>query len=567
MVSMIGIMMAVSLFFGSFALCPVSRHEIRSGELKFKAETRLNEPLDARLSDMPLDNLSAEFDIKYKTSGDLKKLEVQWDMLLSNGVDKPEQISCWGNMDYSDRNIPKTLFIFKYQDDEKYHVINIQHPVASRVTALTMIPQFISGDMISSVNKNIADGLNGKNVNITEQNGLFSAVLDEAALKEVIKQIALGTGDYIAPYLGDNIAAPDAIKSQFKIAINDFFAKLENVQVFEKDALVLTMTADDKNQPKNINYAININTNLSDLTKAFDGDLNGSLPGENSSIDMTVIFDYTYNKVNEEVIIDYPKLTGENSVDITGGTALPGIDVNTVNVVVNNHLTPLSHKPFIRGGTIYLPLRESLNLKGVGNEYIVWDNGTIDVKAPNLSATLKIDSDEIKRDEQTLNAEAKVLLLDDTTYIPVSVFGELGLGGMTNTFYDENNNIIGCVISLYQYTVRENKGISFLVPDSEPVWEEYLYKAGDMTGARIKVDTTSAENYLEKTNLVIAAGEASVMIGKYSDDYIKKMTETDAIYPAFTVNDEYRIIIPKIMENADVAMEIAKHFVSLVNQK
>ena len=134
--SMLSMVMVVALLLGNFTLVPTSSWQMKSGELKFKVETRLNKPLDEKLTEEMgntiLDNLSAEFDIMYKASEDLKKLEMQCDMLLSNSIDEPIQMTFWNKLDYSDRNIPKTLFVFKQPNDDKYNIINIQTPAINQ---------------------------------------------------------------------------------------------------------------------------------------------------------------------------------------------------------------------------------------------------------------------------------------------------------------------------------------------------------------------------------------------------------------------------------------------------
>ena len=606
--SMLSMVMVVALLLGNFTLVPTSSWQMKSGELKFKVETRLNKPLDEKLTEEMgntiLNNLSAEFDIMYKASEDLKKLEMQCDMLLSNSIDEPIQMTFWSKLDYSDRNIPKTLFVFKQPNDDKYNVINIQTPAINQgMTVMGMFTQFLNADMIKSINNSVSDSLQEENFSLTEKDGVFSATMDESTLKGVIKQIALGMSEYIAPYFGVNMMAYnntntnsvsvigssdgptsvyvsdsvihhevksttiDEMKSQFEAAISEFFTKLDTVKIFDENALVLNTILDDKQQPKNINYAININANLYDLIKTFDGHISEGLSKENSNIDMTITFDYAFSKVNEDIIINYPTLTSENSVDIMQGDSIPDIDVNAVNIVLNSELAQLNNKPFINDGIIYLPLREILNLKGVADESIIWDNGTIKIRTPQLTATLQINSDEIKKNNQRLDVGAKVLLQGDTTYIPVTVFEELSIGGVTNTFFDEINNVIGCVISIHKYTPRERQNVRFSIQsDVDPMWEKYIYMASDKAGVKIDVVKMLTEQYFEQTNLIIAAGDPSVMIGKYDDEFLSRLEEQGAAYPAIKVNDEYSVIVPMVIKDTGVVFEVIKNFLELVNQ-
>ncbi len=571
MLSMLSLMTVVSIFFGGFGLAPGTLMGVPCGELKFRVETALEEPLSEELvkafAGMPLDKLSAEFDIKYKTNEDAKKVEMQWDMVLSNSVDEPLGVSCWINTDFSDRNVPKVLIILKSDYDYKYNVVDMQYPsIHSGMNAMGGFAGLLDGSMINAISENVSKSLNESGFGLTENDGQFSAVMSEVLLKEVIRQIALGVGEYFGTGVSYiNSSSSEEIQTQIREDINEFFAAFSDVQVFEEDALVFNMTTDENSRPSNINYAVNINTNIYDLMNALKWPINEGLTPQNTKIDMNVTFDYNYRTVGEDIVIDYPELTGENSIDMMPGYFLPDIDVNTVNMVLENKLITAANKPFIENGIVYTPLREVLNLKGVENENIIWDNGIIKIKTPDFSASLAIGSSEIDREGETVDLGADVLLVNDTTYIPASALGELGLGAVTNTFFDEENNIIGCVVYIYKYSARQLGLIRFLIPNAE--WEKNLYMAGDMAGAKIDVVFTSEETYIEHTNLVIAAGDPMVIIGKYSDEFLSQMAEMDAIYPALDMGDGYSVIIPKVVSNVNAAMEVVKIFISLLDSE
>lgn len=601
--SMLRMVMVIALLLGNFTLAPVSSWQIRSGELKFKVETKLNKPIDEKLagkmgSIADFGNLSGEFDIKFKTEADLKKLEMQCDMLLSNNIDEPVNLSCWGKFDFTDKNIPKTLFIFKHPNDDKYNFINIQFPSVNKsMTALGMFTQVLNADMINSINSSISDSLEGSYFNLEENDGIISAVMDEDMLKKVIKQIVLSMSEYIFPYFGVNmmtynnpsvigssdgptsvyvsnsvvhreikLTTKDEINAQFEAAISEFFAKFDTVKLFSDNALDLNITLDDKELPKNINYAVNINTNLYDLIKAFDGYIGEGLSKENSGIDGTITFDYVFDKINEDVLIEYPNLTGENAIEIMPGNSMPDIDISAVNIVLKDELKQLKNTPFIKDNIVYIPIREALNLQGVANENIIWDDGTVTVKNHNYDIVLKVDSDELKVGEYMLKTGTTAILQGDTTYIPETMLGGLGIGGITNAFFDEEDNIIGCVVSVYNYIPRNRHNVRFSIQsDIDPIWEKYIYNASDMAGAKIDVVQMPTEQYLEQTNLIIASGDPSVMIGRYSDEFIDKMIEMNAIYPAIKVDDRYSIIIPKVINNTDVVFKVIESFIEMVN--
>ena len=313
---------------------------------------------------------------------------------------------------------------------------------------------------------------------------------------------------------------------------------------------------------------MNILTNLYELTKAFDGGWNENIPKEAADLDMTISFDYQFDKLNEDITIEYPVITADNSVNMDGEKT-PEIDVNPVNVVKQNKLIALDNKPFIANNTVYVPFREILNLYGVADENILWKDEVIIAEHDGIKAEFTIGGTELKLADRTVPLEAKVLLRDGVTYVPVSVPGNMLACSLTNLFYGEDNSVIGGVILISPRSIRrENQAVRFMLPsNADPMWEKYLYQAGDKAGANFQVDITAAEQYSERTNLMIAAGEPSVIIGKYDDEYLNRLAEQGAVYPAVKIDDQYSVMISRTVKNPDRFTEVIKHFIELVNQK
>lgn len=550
--SMVSLIMIVSLFCGSFVAAPVS--DIKSGEIKFTAQTKLNAPLPEELADefqgTDFDNMRAECDIRYKYS-EPDKLEMQWDMLLS-GVGEPIKLAFWGNLDFTDKNIPKTIYAFKEEKSDKYNVLNIQHPTISG--SYKILGEIYNENTFADLGAVIGESIK------TAENGDGKAVMSDEALKEVLRQITLVWSKALYKAYNQDIALIGETSRDDAPQINEFFDMLKGVQVFDKEALVLKSTYDNEGMPQNINYTINISTSLYDLMKALDGYVDDGWTSENTNIDLSIELNYNLSKLGEDLTIDYPSLTKENTIDLSAGQALPGINVNGINVVANGNLTPIKNKPFFDSGTLYVPLREMLNIKGLDNENIVWDNGVVKVETPYFLGVLTIGSQEIKINGESIDLGYNVILADGTTYVPAPAIMWLNIGSITNTFFAEDDNVTGCVISVYPFPPKmaDNK-MRFLIP--EPEWEEYLIKAGDELGINVEVVLSSEENHLERTNLVIAAGDPMVIIGRFDDEFMQQMMEINAIHPPVKVNDEYSILIPKVVKNLDAAMAISKMFV------
>ena len=367
-------------------------------------------------------------------------------------------------------------------------------------------------------------------------------------------------------YSNMEVTTPDEIQSQISTAINEFFDKLENVKIFADEAFVFTAISDDKNQPKNIHYDININTNIAELSNVINGYQNENMPVESSNIDLTISFDYEYSSVNEDIVIDYPELTAHNSIDIMGQNQSPEININNINVIHNNNLAELNSKPFIKDNTVYVPLREVLNLNGFSDEEIIWNDGIIFIDNPDRFGNLRVGSSQITWNSREINVGAEVILDKSVTYVPASVLESMNIANLSNIFYDDYDNIIGAVVLMIpQYIPRESYNLHFMLPsDVEPMWEKYVIMSGDKAGLHVQPYTGELSHYLERTNLIIASGEPTVIIGKFEDEFINKLQEQGAIFPAIPIDDEYTILIPQTVGDYENVKLMTEYFISLI---
>jgi hypothetical protein len=58
-----------------------------------------------------------------------------------------------------------------------------------------------------------------------------------------------------------------------------------------------------------------------------------------------------------------------------------------------------------------------------------------------------------------------------------------------------------------------------------------------------------------------------IIIGKYEDDFINRLTEQGVIYPPIKINEEYTAIIPKTVKNVEIISDILNRFTELISDK
>lgn len=234
-----------------------------------------------------------------------------------------------------------------------------------------------------------------------------------------------------------------------------------------------------------------------------------------------------------------------------------GIDTGSVNIVSRNELMNLNNAPFVKDRTAYIPLRELMKLNGYGDSCILWDNGNIKINTGRMSAEFSINSDKLSVNGEEAALGAKVLLHGDTTYVPVSVVELFSMGYVSNTFYGDSGNVIGCVVYLYYAPSRTTISV---LSDIDPMWEKYLYIAGEEAGVNLVVGKYSTEDITVRAKLLIAAGESGVILGKF-DDEIKSSVD---VYKIIPVNGEYSFIVTK--GRSGDAEKVIEIFMRLIGQ-
>ncbi len=109
-------------------------------------------------------------------------------------------------------------------------------------------------------------------------------------------------------------------------------------------------------------------------------------------------------------------------------------DNNGIEVSYNGEAVQLWNKPFTDNHEVYLPLRETLNACGVGNDSIVYDNGKIDIalhsdeQNTDVNAEITVGEHGIRfdiDDSQYRDTSHPVIMKDGVTYAPMGVFSHI----------------------------------------------------------------------------------------------------------------------------------------------
>lgn len=563
--SVTSLFLVFALIFGNISVLPGDMSSISSGQVNVKIQGTLNNPAEDNMAKYSLvsllDGLDLELDLKFNTSENLKELGLHAHVALSNSqVGESIEFDFWSKTDFSDRNVPKSYIVMKAPQEEQYSVLDIQKPQTNPGNMGFVFQPFLNPENIKELYKRIGEATDGYKTNVTENENGYTIVLDEDAVLALFHSSVLETVKSL-PYMFGG-SSNQAIQE-----LELMFANLASVGLFSEDALVANITTNSDKTSLLLDSKLNIKTNPNELLAAFGGMVNG-LAGDEKELDMTVSFTADFNNINEDIDIAFPKLDEENSFYIY--TDELDIDVNKVNIVTNTfELAQLINEPFIDKGTTYLPLRETLKLLGFTDDDIIWSDGLIILDFMGSELYLNINSPTISQGDYSIDMESQVLLVGVNTYVPAELFGILRLGEISNLFYGENDEVIGSVVSLHGITfpTQREDFIRILVPsDLDPSWLENIAKAADYIGITYELISSDASEHTERTNLVIAAGEPMIIFSNMDKENLEKLWQQGAFYEVVQVDDNYSILIPSTMRNADVAMEFVKLFFDFLDK-
>lgn len=552
-----------ALIFGNMAMIPDSMNGILSGEVDIKVRMQINSPTDEEVLEVTgINYLSGlEFDtiLQFNASEDLKKLDLYSSMSFAlSEEDEVNELEFWSRTDFSDRNIPKSFTVIKSPQDLQHSVMDIQKPQADPMNNGFIFQPFLNPEKIKTINNNIKKAVETHETKVTTTEDGYGITLDENTVKMLLYSSILETVKSMRYMFGGNT-------QQFEQEINYFFKSLDDVQIFAEDALVIDIETDSNQMPKSLSGSLNINTNLKEFVAIFGGYLGDDMLDEQAlvvSINITADFD----KLNEDIAIEFPELNNENASYMY--TDQLDIDINKVNVLGNYHeLTEFSNQPFIKDGITYLPLRETLHILGFPDDNILWNDGEIVLNLMGNEFTINIDSPTISQEAYFLDMTSNVLLVETNTFVPVEMFSMLNLGNISNVFYGENDDIIGSVVSLYggRIPAQKESVMRILVPsDLDPSWLESIEKAADYTGEQYEVITSDVSQHTERTNLVIAAGEPMMIFSNMDGEYLEPLNQQGVFHDIVQINDEYKILIPSVIQNLDSSIEFVKMFFTFI---
>ena len=465
---------------------------IKSANTHTEFTVRLNKPFDfiteitEELGDTaPIDlkkllesgfSITENADISYSVSEDNKKVKLaavsELDVPLVINSDFKADIwartGMWLEMDITDEENPVLYIIYKTPFSNKYYVIDY-----SDIRELDDFShekfmegmKSVSNDELFGGDEKFFKELILDNVKIEEKtsNKLYRITTDDTGFKNIVKGIAGKLFDAIL----EALAVYEEIDNQeWRYQFEEYISVIDDYQILGKDGISATVTLDGGNL-KFVDYSMHINFNLHDLITAYGGDLE-EYNRDLWEIDFTISSKTEYENVNEDIKIDFPEITEENSNRILNPT--PYYYENYSRISINPH----NEIEIDENGMFLVDLSSAMSGSYIAKQYYIVEDGIITItpregqydfvqaKMTAGSDVINIDGNEFTMSHKVEENEKNVLIpVDALTYMMgyelSYISGEPTDGRMHISMYREIDNeesddvYISPVLSFYKY--------------------------------------------------------------------------------------------------------------------
>lgn len=224
----------------------------------------------------------------------------------------------------------------------------------------------------------------------------------------------------------------------FKESFNEMMDLLEDVTILGDEGIVVDYVISKDGYIVYESGTIDIELNLSELEETFsdldDNYISSELPNE-SKIQLKITYTSEITNINEDVSVEFPVLTDDNSFNIedmlTNYNQPVEKDIiddsRNINVYVNNNMVSFMDKPLIVNGRTVAPVREVI--ESINGE-VNWEQETqsLAIYANNSTIMFTIGEQIAFVNGEPYRLEAPAKLINGRTYVPVRFIAE-SIGG------------------------------------------------------------------------------------------------------------------------------------------
>jgi hypothetical protein len=469
----------------------------------------LDGELEKALSDFAV-TLDAKLDVSGETETSLKS-EIH--TAITAGQEPKEAIVYFWT-DYSkETNQLGFCIAGKADSDLKYGYLYIPSDI------FTFIPVVQTAHRIRLLGtEDVRDSL--VRMELEEKDGIYFAAVRSEDIQTALDQIDLNG-------IGDALKAEETVTKEQAELILKVIKALQNGMFAEEAARIELIPSADNTYLETVRLTFNFDMDAQTIAE-IAGMENDALDMVSGALAFSVVIENTTSNLGNAPVT-LPELTQDNTYWLG--------DAPIHAVYQNEMLMRYTNQPLLvqsaSGGVTMVPAMEFLSASGIGADEVSYDaeSGTLTVE-PEWSGK-KIEM-TIGKQESFINGEAVSLLAAPTdtegdVMVPLRFLAEtLGLTVNYMPITDPLGYSVGGKVVVSGEVDRPLQSVTILAPDNLP--EQILSFLEEGNGELLKVN---AENYVQKSMLVIAAGEKYLLVdsGVFPEEQISDLIQQGAFRP------------------------------------
>lgn len=550
--------------------------DIKSANTHTEFTVRLNKPFDfiteltEELGDAaPIDikqlaesgvSITENADVSYSVSDDGKKVklaavsEIDVPLVINSDfkADIWARTGMWLEMDITDEENPVLCIIYKTPFSNKYYVIEYSDIVELEDFSHEEFMEgmkTVNNDELFGGDEKFFKDLIMENVEIEEKtsNKLYGVTADDTGFKNIVKGIAEKLFDAILEVLA---VYEEIDNEEWRYQFEEYMSIIDDHQLIGKDGISATVTLEG-GKLKVYDYSMHINFNLHDLITAYGGDLE-EYNRDLWEIDCTISIKTDYENVNENIEIDFPEITEENSWNIMEPDSKYNYEYqyNTISIYQSDKIK------IDENGNAMLKLKNAMMGCQIAQKYYKVEDGKITITPREeqysfVTAEMSVGSDTIVVDGVESTLCTKVVEEEDgTILIPADAVTAMTGYKLTSVAqkFDEDYYMDSCArfeIENPEYSPQEDKYIS--------AWIDIAYGGTPIVlndELYLPLNPTMGEFYVPAENIAVVDGEVTVItdgsIPEFSE--LKMSVNSNDIY----VNSEKITLNNQVIESDGV---------------
>lgn len=521
---------------------------VYSGEFEMSFKTELNKPLliaelleesmFGNTADSPVDFkmllegiLTSEINAEgaYNMSEDYKKADIYISYTISNPININEslKIAAWSKWDiwmqYDFKSeTPVYRMIYKMPFSKQYIVMDMSEQL--KEAPLALADTMPDEESMSALEEKIIT-LYKENADVSSAGGTYNMKIDDMGFKNIF----IGIFDIISELMNEQYLkmgmAPEDIEAAnegFDLISESLSGSKDKFAILGNDGISVDMKINPLGFITESKSSIHVALNIYDIMQSLDAAESCEQLGitkENSDIDFTVYVNENISKHNENVEVQYPELTAENSYDIMSEIAVD--NTNYYSLKYKNFTVKEEGTPFIENGTVYVNLKDISDQCGFDFSYTD-QKAYVDTKTSLGTAEFTVGSNTLTRGSEVFSLDTEPVEKNGEVYVSALSLSYINIQ-VDETYYDNTSG------STYIYCFFED-------PD-------------------IEVPETNTEVYVE------AVPEPPLYFTVYSDE-VPQITDDGAIYvPFYPLIGKFNVGTEEIhISDGEILVESEKAF-------